>query len=265
MSFDDMYDPHADPPVKLHTWLDLHVMNYENALRKYWGLDAEACPEYLDFESWQDARRLDEVFDSLFGSIHELSLNPKARRHAESVGTPGDPLRSLSRLVVDEFLADRLQVAMAWSSLDRWQQATSRTRALLMMLGKQRLSDVAQGYLRRAVELFIWGFDLEAIVMASCTLEEALRREFDEVPLEQHGFVLQPGQREWDYWQLIEAAGVLEVFSPEQVSEAHGIRNLRNQLLHDFPDIQQKSGLVLMTLTRLLARLIPARGDAFAS
>ena len=260
----DLYDPTGNPPTRLHDWLDLHVINYESALRAFWGLEDDVCPEHLDFESWQDAKKLDASFDSLFGSIQELSLNPKIHRHLTPIGTPDQALTELPLLFVNAFVGDRIQLSMAYSALHKWTEATKRARFLILLLGKRRLNEVAQGYMRRAAELFLWGFDIEAMVMASCALEEALRRELEDVPLEQYGFTRQPRQHDWDYWQLIQGAGAIGVFTPAQAKQADEIRLLRNQLLHDIPETQEKAGQVLLTLTQLLAALIPARGHLLA-
>jgi len=256
----DLYDPTGDSPTRLHDWLDLHVINYDSALRAFWGLEDDTCPEHLDFETWQEARQLDTSFDSLFGSIRELSLNPRLRRYLEGIGTPDRPLGALPALAFNTFIGDRIQLAMAYSALDKWGATSKRATFLILLLGKERLNEVAQGYLRRSTELFVWGFDVEAMVMASCALEEALRRELDEVPLEQYGLTRHPGQLDWEYWQLIRGAGAIGVFTAGQVKQADDIRLLRNQLLHDIPVTQEKAGQILLKLTQLLAALVPARG-----
>jgi hypothetical protein len=254
----DSYDPTDDPPRRIDDWLDLHVHNYEKEVRAFWGIASDGCPDHLPFEAWQDAQQIESHFDSLFGSLRELALNPRALRYAEQATAGENPLNVLPRLCANTYLQDRIQIEMAYQGLDKWLEASRR--ASMLLLGRQRLNDIAQGYVRRATELYLWSFDLEAIIMASCTLEEVLRRELAELPLEQHGVPRGPDQQEWGFWQLIDGATAIGVFSKEDQSCAHAIRQLRNELLHDLPTTDQMAFKVLWDLYGLLAKLIPARG-----
>ena len=259
MNFES-YDPTSDPPIRLDSWLDLHVQNYESDFKQFWGIDADRCPEHLTFEDWRDACLIAPAFDSLLGSLKELALNPRALKYAEERSAPGNPLESLPDVTVNAYVQDRIQIEMAYDALVRWNQASKRATFLTLLLGKARLGEVAQGYVRRTTDLFLWGFDLEAMIMASCVLEAALGRELEDVALEQYGLRRNPGQVDWRYEQLIDGAAMAGVFSDKQREDAHALRVLRNRLLHDIPTADERVEHVLWKLYELLAALCPGRG-----
>lgn len=254
----DFYDPGREG-YQLSSWLDLYVQNFESDYRKYWGLDQDSCPEWLLHEHWILARKVDVSFPSIIEGAHALALSPEFDAIAQELAPSDNPLLSASSVSRSDVVLDRLEIDLAYEALGNWVEARKRFSLLLLLLGKTRISERGSLYLQRATKLYLWNFELECLVMCSSVLEAVLEQELSETDLTTFGLEKRKGQRDWEFWQLIEGATKAGLISKDQKKRANALRIGRNQMLHELPASDSQALRALFHLADILASIYPSR------
>jgi hypothetical protein len=128
-----------------------------------------------------------------------------------------------------------------------------RLANVLPLIGFGNIAERVENYLRRAVNLYLWGFESEVVVMCGATLQAAYRERFTNSMMSQLGYVSDGDSFEARKYE--EAALHQKVFTKEQRSLAARLRRARNAVVHTSPEVDMTAGEALPATAGLLACL----------
>jgi hypothetical protein len=248
------------------------VQRWREVHEEYWGLDSKTKPQELSDEDWQRNLRYNANAETILKMIMSLSVEggmPEGK--TLSFPMTRDRLKELRpflKLHADiSLIRDRISLDLADQFGERAVDADKRALRLLGLLMAGGLSGSAVGFLKRAVALYLWGFEPETAIMCRAVLEAAL--------VERLG--IDGPQPSLD--KLLEIAGetgVLEGYHKDQrrrrgwrpernsgLWRADRIRVSGNCAAHDSPMLRQEAGdlrnafEVVRELTLVLQDLFP--------
>jgi len=219
----------------LWTVLGEAVDHWHEVYRHYWAtarIESEA-PE-LDPEAQVELARLDEAAPKLLEHAFALRL----------VGSGGSAFRPLPEMVepirrILEIYGDSPVVRHRWSftiahdALDRLDDSPARAAKLLNLIQMHELNERTAAYLARVTRLYVYGFDVEALVMSRAALETALQDALPDEQLAEAG--IDKTGREYSLATRISAARKAGYFNRRREELAHSLRKSANQALHTAP------------------------------
>jgi hypothetical protein len=245
------------PETSLADLLDIHLQNYHDDFRKYWHLDAEACPPGLSADDWLLARLLDQVGARMLSSVHALRVDRELAavlRNHRPLETPEDVAADLVRY---DIARARAEIELASLAVSRLFEGKKRVAILLLLLSKFELSERAGAYADRMVQCFIWGLDTECAVMARSVLESALEETFPDEKMVALGFTR--GRYGFEYWQYRDAATVTQLLSEERLKDVERIRTAGNEAVHAAPGLHPPAYQTVARTVACLRDLFPER------
>lgn len=155
------------------------VQQWREVHRDYWGLDSKIKPDALSEEDWKRNLRYDANAETILKMIMSLSLEGGLPAgNTLSFSMTHDRLKELRpflKLHTDiSLIRDRISLDLADHFSEQAVDADKRALRLLGLLMAGGLSGSAAGFLKRAVSLYLWGFEPETAIMCRAALEAAL-------------------------------------------------------------------------------------------
>jgi hypothetical protein len=248
------------------------VQQWREVHREYWGLDSKLKPEGVSDEEWERNLRYEANAETLLKMIMSLSVEggmPAGKRLSLPMTRNRlKELRPFLKLHADiSLIRDRISLDLADHFGEQAVDADKRALRLLGLLMAGGLSGSAAGFLKRAVSLYLWGFEPETAIMCRAVLEAAL--------VERLG-IDGPQPSLEKLLETAGATGVLEGYHEDQrkrrgwradrgsaLWRADRIRVSGNFAAHDSPMFRQEAGdlrnafEVVRDLTLVLQDLFP--------
>ena len=156
---------------------------WDSLFRRYWGLDDKECPFHLSERTWRLASNTKRTIPQLTEIAYALNLNEIAPRDKQLELADGQikTVRRMLRSHADSVIVkDCVGLKLARESLDQLTGASERCLRLLNIIQGRGISPRASEFIRRATELYVWGFEVESVIMCRSVLEAALVSRLDE-------------------------------------------------------------------------------------
>ena len=257
------YDP--ERPSKASGILYACANEYEHDFREYWELDNESSDSETTPEQRAFNRKLGRLGETLRASLHSLHRDSEVlqclREIMSDLGVSTAAIQEevlAQGLSKTQIVLDSLSVQLAFEAAGSLEDAEQRALVLLSMVAARPITPRAAAFLDRATKLYLWGFDIEAVVMSAAVLEAALGSVFSEADMRRLGFPRRPSYTASDY---IKAAGRSGMFSQGDVALAGQLRTARNATIHTTPGLAIDAESALTTLTNLLQVIFPPEKD----
>lgn len=240
-----------DPDKPPSSALDLALGAYYNEFLEYW--EQQNVRGAGELSGFQRARAavLIRLAAALPESLHSLLVGERAHGVLQDfVSEAGAPIAGTKRdavtlaRVATLFPVTRqaVQLEVAYQAVgDLLHTAEDRVFTLLELLADRELSSRAGQYLDRATRLYLWGFDPECIAFSGAVLEAALKERIPD-----------------NEKRRIQRAVELGLFSADQADAANRLREERNHVLHQDPQLQITAEQAIRSLASLLDALFPA-------
>jgi hypothetical protein len=239
-----------DPEKQPSSALDLALGVYYNEFLEYWEQqNVRGVGDLNEFERARAAVFI-RLAAALPDSIHSLLVGERASSVLRDfVSETGEPIADTHRdLVILARVATHFRVTRQAVQLEVGYQAVGtllptaeqRVFTLLELLAERELSSRAGQYLDRATRLFLWGFDPECVAFSGAVLEAALKERIPD-----------------NAKRRIQRAVEIGLFSIEQAGLANELREQRNHVLHNDPQVQMTAERAIRTLANLLDALYP--------
>jgi hypothetical protein len=197
-----------------------------------------------------------------FASAKALRLTPESKALMrgvlrDAVDDPDDT-RAVASL---PFVQPLIELHLAEFALNRAESAVGRLLNMLDYLLALSLEPIAEGYFSSVAQLYLLGFNSEAVVMARSALHSAL-----EVALTRAGSAQPEGVAEESRTvDLVRLAGQdgLALLTASGVRDAHSIRLAGNHAVHTQLGSQSLDALqAIRSLHRVLQQLFPDSQEA---
>ncbi len=216
---------------------------------------------------------LDWSDDPLLSAIEDLS------RHAELLITTGQLPRSLvevleafqpgtsidgklRELLIRDVVQHRLELDVADSAVSKLQGVSSRVlnaSVIAMVLLGHGGGPRATSYLKRAMDLYLAGYEPESVILCGAVLEAAFNARFPDEVLHQHGWT--PTYRKEGVFSMAQRMKyereVENCLTVAQRDYAATINTARNHTVHMALDLAPKAYIVLTLLALVLTSLLP--------
>ena len=224
---------------------------WEETYRDYWGLDGRPKPPHADEAKWVLYKSQNELASKILTVARALHIGAAAPNDSGATPVTDEQLKWFRKVLRAEtespIIKDRIGFALARDVVTQVSGATNRAVRLLGVVQGKRLSARAFAFIRRATQLYVWGFEPECVVMCRAGLESAL--------LERLGDVIDPDQGEPELASLIRMAGEHGILTgyemvPTQSGwrarhgsplwRAQRLRWSGNYAAHDAPELRQE-------------------------
>lgn len=200
---------------------------------------------YGAFERWTE---------ELFGSARGLQLSSEAQRlfrdELQAAAEDGDDIQEVADYL---YVRPLLELHLARFVVSRLRTAPKRLKQLLKYLTTGELRPRAASYFQSVAQLYLLGFNAEAVVMARSALEAVL-----ESRLEDHPQRVGTGQSRENLAQRIKAAGPsgIGLLDEATFEDAEQLREAGNDAVHLQLGAQDMMALdAIKALYRILLRL----------
>lgn len=259
----DEYDPTEDWSPS--SWLGAYASDLWNSYLDYWEL--QNIPDESELTQEDRARNsaLYAFVEAVVPCLHTLSVESavleKVRAFLVEFGVDtsidDDTAARVARAVQGlPIVRDGIRLDLAMQATDNLLRgAEQRASILVSLIALRRLSDRAAAFLDRATQLYLWGFEPEAVVMCASVLEAAYEARFPgeemfRLQVTRKGAEFQPHEYE-------QAAIAAQVFSLMDKRAAEAIRRARNDTLHNVPNVTLGAEKALNETANLLNKLFP--------
>ena len=201
-----------------------------------------------------------EIAESFRPGVHTLTVTPELLRKLRALREEYGTLEGVSdteavqALVEHPIVREGLELRLAFDSIASIAKAQGRLADLLLLLDKREFTDIVAEYVRRAVRLFLWGLDSEAVVMCGASLEAAYREQFPDLTMLQ--LQIRKDGPAFEASQYEQAAVAAGVYSREELQQARRIRRARNDIVHRTADTDLPVRDALPWTVGLLGRLL---------
>jgi hypothetical protein len=167
-------------------WSELKAahLDWDEVFRQYWGLDLNECPAHLREETWKRAREVKNSVPQLKSIALALNLNeiaPKEKQLALADKQLKVVRRMLRSHAQSSIVKDSVGLMLARDALDQLTGAGERCLRLLALVQGRGVSPRASEFIKHATRLYVWGFDVECIIMCRSVLEAALVARLDDI------------------------------------------------------------------------------------
>lgn len=213
------------------------VDHWHDVYNDYWRLTSQEPPEKRTPEDHERLRMLDGVAPRLFKGA--LALQLEAVKPEEG---PLGPLSHEGQTFARKLLAaigesalvrDRLSFSIGHEALRRLHGSPERVTRLLGVLVAHQLDERTAAYLSHVSRLYVYGFEIEALVMCRAALDNALQDLLPDDRMGDLGF--HRSGPEFSLASRIAAAEREGIFDRTQKTRAHQLRVAANQVLHTAP------------------------------
>ncbi|HVS59070.1 MAG TPA: hypothetical protein VHE82_00105 [Gemmatimonadaceae bacterium] len=263
-SYDVDRDVKYFEPDHWSLWFHLETArdHWEEVYRAFWELD-EAKPINLTFKTWELAKELDSIAAAMYGVASQMRVE----------GGDGEPLSQARLLALRNSLAShaeisvvksRLELELGKDVLERLRLGADRVKQVLSLITYAPKMPFPAEYLEKATRLYLLGCDLECLILCRCTLESALKREFDDNLMRSS---VGPKQRskktgsEYDYTleQYLSCAERQNRLTGEVLQKAKELKKSANIAIHGIPAFERtqvpSAQVALENLTTVLSKL----------
>jgi len=245
----------------LWTVLGESVDHWHDVYKHYWAISrTEAKASELDPETQVELARLDEAAPKMLQHAFALRLVGSGGSVFRPLPELVEPIRRILKAYGDSpVVRDRWSFAVAHDVLDRLDDSSARVAELLNLVQMYQLNERTAAYLARVTRLYVYGFDVEALVMCRAALEAALQDALPDEQLAEAGF--KKSGREYTLATRISAAGRAGYFNRRRKELAHSLREAGNHALHTAPGfLHDRVGDALEAISGL-AELLAALSD----
>lgn len=247
-------------------FIDLWNSTYE----EYWGINASEPPEHIEAALWEEVKRQASNAPRLAEIAAELRLGRQTSGRALDL----KPLRSFFRdYSKSPVITHRIAIDLAGDAVRQLDGAQGRMTRLLSLFIVDAPTIRTQDYLRRAARLYVWGFEVESMILCRAVLESALAE-----------VLVDPDDAAPNLGTLLKIAGRKRIL-PGYVADdrcKHGwraerssllwqasrIRDMAGHALHEAPVFRQEEDdlrdaySVLRSLMRILDKLFREREES---
>lgn len=236
------------------------VDRWHDVYADYWGLREPGREEWESEEEWATYKRIDELAPRLFEAT--LALRLDALKQGDELFPPLSPeavafARDLLRVYGESTMVrDRWSFSVAHDATRRLEGSPTRMAQLLNLVVAKRLNERTASYLSRVSRLYVYGFEVEALVMSRAALDTALQDVLPDERMEAIGFTR--SGREYSLSSRIAAATREGMFSQGQKKTATVLRLSANDALHDAPGFLQEGINNALDAIEILADLLQA-------
>jgi hypothetical protein len=161
----DMWDELADTT---HQWFETY--------RWYWGVDGSPKPDGFDEGDWEYAKHRDKLGKRFLRMARTLNASIDRTPGGKALGDADleEVMPLLRDIAANRQVKDRIAIELATEATAQLRGASARARRLVGMIRARSLSFRASGFVERATQLYIWGFEPETAIMCRAALEAAL-------------------------------------------------------------------------------------------
>ena len=232
----DMWDELAETTYQ---WLETY--------RWYWGVDGSPKPDDFDEADWEYSKHRDNLGRRFLRMARTLNASIDRTPGGRPLGDADlDEVMPLLRdIAANRQVQDRIAIELATEATAQLRGASARARRLVGIIRARSLSHRASGFIERATQLYIWGFEPEAAIMCRAALEAALlNRLVDTIDADTASPALV------EMIRLAGERGVLDGFAPPLGKSGWGarrgsplwramrVRGAGNRAAHEHPGFQ---------------------------
>lgn len=239
--------------------LGLELLGYLDVLK---GEYEDQFADATDPEAAALSDALDCISDHAFRLVTSVGLPPSL--HDELAGFRADlpTLQKVSDLLGYVYVHDQVGFEVAYDvcgRLDGLPKRVLHTTLLSMILMRNECSPTVAKYFRRATQLYLAGYDAEAVIMCGAVLEAAMRDRIPDELLSEAG--IKPDFErtgEFSFRQRREyERQKLRFLTSEQRQTVRRIVSSRNDAVHMQPDATPGPLDTLAHLTYVLPAILP--------
>lgn len=253
----DRYD---EDDWSLWSVLQEAVDHWHEVFEEYWGLRKDQDETSVDADTRANWQKLDEMAPRLLRGALALQLSALKPNPASSVELTPDMVE-LARRILQVYgksliVRDRWSFAVAHDAMERLEGSSTRVAELLNVILLHQFDDRTAAYLARVARLYVYGFEIEALVMCRSALEAALQDVLPDEVMSEQGFV--KAGPEYTLASRIAAAERMGYFDGEKKRAAHVLRKASNEAVHTAPGFLQDGVGSGVEAIQMLADLLDA-------